>query len=76
MTRAEYLDWIQNISHNLAKEKYPDNQQLQLIYAMGLCQRALADLCYDDSNNTYKVNSMYKRNTTQATEPYKSKRKQ
>jgi hypothetical protein len=73
MTRAEYLNWIQGITAQLAEERYPNNKQLQIVYAMGLCQRALADLCYIDSDNTSRVNRMYKQNTSKPTRPYRTK---
>lgn len=62
MTREEYLEWIQTITGQMA-QAYSDDPHLQLAYKLGLTQRALADLCYIDSHNTSRVNSMYKRNS-------------
>ena len=62
MTRDEYLQWIQRVTHELARSKYPNNREQQLLFQLGLTQRALADLCYIDSDNTNKVNRMLKRN--------------
>ena len=62
MTRIEYLNWIREHSRTIAANKYPNDIHLQLLFQLGLVQRALADLCYEDSDNSRKVNRMFKRN--------------
>ena len=75
MTRDEYLDWIRTVSTQLAVNKYPDNPKLQAIYQLGLLQRAIADLCYIDSDNAHLVNRMLKRNMTRGYKTYTTKRR-
>jgi len=75
MTRDEYLDWIQRVSTQLAVAKYPDNPRLQSIYQLGLVQRALADLCYIDTDNAHQVNRMLKRTMANEHVPYTTKRR-
>lgn len=74
MTRTEYLEWIQSVTSRLAEQRYPDNKNLQIVYQMGLAQRALADLCYIDSENGHQVNRMFKRNISGPTRPFQAKR--
>jgi len=75
MTRDDYLQWVRSVSNQLANIKYPDNTKQQYQYQLGLVQRALADLCYMDTNNGNKVNAMFTRNIpNNTTKPFKPKR--
>ncbi len=74
MTRNDYLEWIQQVVKQLARNKYPDNPQLQQIYQLGMLSKALADLCYIDSHNGNLVNRMFKRNMNNKSQPFKPKR--
>lgn len=72
MTRDEYLEWVRSVTYQLAHNKYPDNKNLQLVHQLGMLQRALADLCYIDSDNGNRVNKMFKRNINGPSRPFKS----
>lgn len=76
MTRNDYLEWVQEVVEQLARQKYPDNPNLQRIHQLGMLQRALADLCYMDSENAHKVNRMFKRNMATEGKQFKPKREQ
>ncbi len=74
MTRNDYLEWIQTVVEQLAKNKYPDNPNLQRIHQLGMLSKALADLCYIDTDNGNKINAMFKRNMATPGKPFKSRK--
>ena len=76
MRREDYLEWVQQVVEQLARKKYPDNPNLQQIHQLGMLTKALADLCYIDSDNMHRVNAMFKRNMDQPGKPFKPKREQ